>query len=568
MRWIGAQDSKPKVSVHLYSPEITVTNGSNSNLLLGYVDVEVNRPTPVKSLNLMFAGIYSACWVEGTGQSRQEYYQNKRFHCDSMTLTQRDKIERFQAGPPAYRLPYVDAEALDRWGPAAPLSRTSTMDSQGRSRSSSTSSQCSPNMMVGGVSRDLLINDSIPAEHVQPPRQPRAYGHRTSGWGSQSENSDDGGDMDMHMGELRHADSVADMHSSSRTRGPAYEPERHSTWHDDANNRHSFSDQGESFELAPGKHKFRFCFSLPPRMPSTVVSQVGGIDYSLNVHLKTRSTLGCIQGSSVRAMCPVHVVNLPSRFAQMQADLPLNDEAVFTKQIDQSWWIMAKLSSRTASPGDLLKVSVSVSWPAKCDFEESTAPYLKVVGLKMDLMECTIYKSMSTGNVIKRIEVPVASHTYRGSEASKMSEQEDNSNIIHVQNSAIDLVSLSQAQGTKSPRPANRSGRSSTVSSEISFQSAPAVRGLFNEDFASFYDLQIPRLRQTGSKLRNGAIHIDCRSAPVSVIHELRASLQVFDKTTDKLHSIPFHTRVVIVPEAETFFLPAYNSCSLDTRVM
>ncbi|KAJ2001592.1 hypothetical protein GGI04_003677, partial [Coemansia thaxteri] len=91
MKWTGSH-GKLSTSVHLYTPQITVTTGGNNNILLGYILVTVDRPVSIKSVKVTFSGVYSAYWIEGSGQSRQEYYQNKEFFADSLALTKQDLV--------------------------------------------------------------------------------------------------------------------------------------------------------------------------------------------------------------------------------------------------------------------------------------------------------------------------------------------------------------------------------------------------------------------------------------------------------------------------------------------
>ncbi|KAJ2306778.1 hypothetical protein H4S02_008454, partial [Coemansia sp. RSA 2611] len=85
MKWAAAA-GKPDISVHPYTPQIIVTNDSNTNLLLGYILVSVSRPTLVKSILVTFSGNYSVCWTD-LGQTREEYFQQRLFHCEKHLLT-------------------------------------------------------------------------------------------------------------------------------------------------------------------------------------------------------------------------------------------------------------------------------------------------------------------------------------------------------------------------------------------------------------------------------------------------------------------------------------------------
>ncbi|KAJ2853945.1 hypothetical protein FB639_006455, partial [Coemansia asiatica] len=315
-----------------------------------------------------------------------------------------------------------------------------------------------------------------------------------------------------------------------------------------------------------------FFFPLPPKLPSTILSEVGGIEYDLVVQMKSKSMQSRMPSTCVRTARPVHVINLPSRFALLQTDLPVSDGAVFTRQIDESWWVLARLSSGTASPGDVLKLNVSLSWPEKCPYEEDPSRFVSVVAVKMDLYECTVCKSLKTGAVIKKIESTIASSIGHG--ATEDSDDYCNSTrginpaegfLNERGSSAMDLYSMG---GSTAVTSAKTSRAPSPVNGERQPVESRARRGMFNQSFKRIFELQVPSQKQTIGKLQAGGVHIDCRSAPLSVIHEVRILLQVLDLTTQKLYSIPFHTRLIVVPEAESFLLPAYSLSSLDIRVM
>ncbi|KAJ2233350.1 hypothetical protein IWW45_004254 [Coemansia sp. RSA 485] len=543
MLWLSAQD-KPQVSIHLYSPQITITNGSNSNLLIGYVSVNVARPTVVKSLKISFSGIYSAYWIDGTGQSRQEYYQNKRFHHDIHTLT-RKNLQNSAYGD-------VRRAVSDRWGIG-----DDRFDIGSRSRSSSTSSSGCPSVYSmqesSGSSRHQRIN--YDPRHVVMGLEESADRRVREHELQRQQDEDDS----MH---LFSASSPALIQPPPVHNAPEYYDRR---GYPDA------SEPTSSFELAPGSYRLEFFFALPPKMPSSIVSELGGIDYNLSVQLKAKNLQSKLPSACVRATLPVHVINLPSRFALLHADLPLSDGAVFTKQIENSWWALARLSNSTASPGDILKLSVCLSWPERCAYDRDPSDLVSIVAVKMDLYESTVCKSLKTGSVIKRIESTIASSVGHGATADtydyddrRTSSDMSHADVVHERGSAMNLCSLAysasnSAKSSRSPSPVN--GQRQTSSN-------PSPRGMFNESFKRMYELQVPSQKQTIGKLQAGSVHIDCRSAPLSVVHEVRILLQVLDLTTQKLHSIPFHTRLIVVPEAESFLLPAYSSSMLDTRVL
>ncbi|KAJ1643081.1 hypothetical protein LPJ64_005109 [Coemansia asiatica] len=540
MLWLGAQD-KPQVSIHLYSPQITITNGSNSNLLIGYVSVEVSRPTVVKSLMISFSGIYTAYWINGTGHNRQEYYQNKRFHHDTCKLTSKNlQHNEVHAGN----------RVSDRWD--NPDYEQNGLDGFGRSRSNSTSS--------GYLSSVFSMQETSGSSRHQQANQ--GTRQMTTGLEEPVNEQDDVEDS------LRMFSFSTPAFASPPPPPPHPTPPKTPAFStiDDAN------DLISGIELAAGTHRFEFFFPLPPKLPSTILSEVGGIEYDLVVQMKSKSMQSRMPSTCVRTARPVHVINLPSRFALLQTDLPVSDGAVFTRQIDESWWVLARLSSGTASPGDVLKLNVSLSWPEKCPYEEDPSRFVSVVAVKMDLYECTVCKSLKTGAVIKKIESTIASSIGHG--ATEDSDDYCNSTrginpaegfLNERGSSAMDLYSMG---GSTAVTSAKTSRAPSPVNGERQPVESRARRGMFNQSFKRIFELQVPSQKQTIGKLQAGGVHIDCRSAPLSVIHEVRILLQVLDLTTQKLYSIPFHTRLIVVPEAESFLLPAYSLSSLDIRVM
>ncbi|KAI7821790.1 hypothetical protein BX661DRAFT_187949 [Kickxella alabastrina] len=544
MRWIGTQE-KPQLSVHLYTPQITVTSGSNSNLLLGYVALELCRPTSIKSIKLALSGVYSASWVENAGPNRKEYFQNKQFHSDSILLSRKNLTTRNNNILPMFQASNIS----NNWG-SRNTSAASSIAS--RSRSNSSSSERLPAFHSRSSSRhqnNYDIQEELPqfmaSDNIWDSNMSRRNG---------SDDSDNARDLAFE-------DIVSQPKNEFGRKQMSTGAQR-----DEDEDSNCGVDLAVGFELPAGKHQLKFCFTLPSRMPSTIVSHVGGIDYNLVAQMKLKNSMTMLPGNNtVSATCPVHVTNLPSRFAQLEVDLPVNDEAVFTKQMNDEWWIMSKLSARTASPGDILSLDVSMAWPGQCAYDEDLSSRLEIVAIQMDLIESTVYKSLSSGKVIKKIEVVVASGVAGGLSNDIHENPRLNSllgdSIIHKRSSEMDLLEMSRSRA---------SSKSSRESSQVDITSAatPAVQGMFNDQFKRTFKLQVPKLLQSGVKLQAGGIHIDCRSAPVSIIHEVQVTIQVLDIKTQKLHTIPFFSRILIVPEAESLCLPAYNLSVLDTRVM
>ncbi|KAJ2019082.1 hypothetical protein GGI01_003163 [Coemansia sp. RSA 376] len=474
MKWT-ASNNKLSASVHVHTPQIAITHGSNNNMLLGYLNVCADRPVSIKSIKISFSGVYSAFWIEGTGQNKLEYYQNKEFIAEYLSITKqhlvvegkRDGVVARAAGE-FQRDPLGTGAVIPDWDESPSLSRSSSRSDD-------------------DVGRGLWGNDS--AVTLAPP--PFDY-----------------------------------------TDAP--------------------QDDKPGFELDAGKHRFEFALMLPAKMPSTVVSKVGGIEYTLNACIKTKNTLG--MSGYLRSHRPVHVVNLPARLSDPA--LPVNDEAVFTKQVDEGWWAMARLSTRTASPGDAIQVSTCLSWPGKCGYEEGVREHLELVGVQIEMTEVTVYRSLTTGATLKRIEVPVASTSSNGlARASNESARcATSADIVHS--------AVSESSGLKMAYEYR--------AAPMRYEMPVAAQGLFNEEHRHEYTLLLPGARDTSSKARGEGTGIltDSRSAPVSVTHELVIKLQVLDKCAQKLHTIPFKSRVVVVPEASAFYLPAYSASMQDVRVM
>ncbi|KAJ2777286.1 hypothetical protein GGI15_004556 [Coemansia interrupta] len=521
----------------------------------------------VKSLQVTLSGIYSAYWINGTGASRQEYYQNKRFHQDTCFLTRRNLQSDGGAGS---RQMHITArrtvDGIDA-GFAA------------RSRSSSTSSECASvdggRQQVGCDARHVAFGlDDGPADR--------------RGSGSSGERSFDDEPAYCASNPVTPTSlSPPSMHAhaaGSSQQRPAPRPHGEYRSRSHSVGGHVADDLSAGFELAAGTHLFDFCLPLPPKMPSTIVSEVGGIDYNLSAQLKTRGALGRLAGTYLRASCPVHVVNLPSRFAHMLADLPLSDEAVFTKQVEMSWWIMARLSTRTASPGDVLRLGITLSWPGRVAYGDDPERLLRVVSVGMELFEVTVYRSLTTGAVIKSIEARVASSGSGGAavqedlvDLAPRSRSRSTASLGHLayppndpagslqgsrQGSVVDLLELAIT-----PPESEKSSRSASPSPQSS-EERPVARSMFNERFRRTCMLRVPAQRLVGSRARAAGVHIDCRSAPLSVVHEVRMSVRVHDMVTGRLHCIPFAARLVVLPGVEAFELPAYAEAAMDTRVL
>ncbi|KAJ2785253.1 hypothetical protein GGI18_003362 [Coemansia linderi] len=476
MKW-SSSNNKVSASVHLHTPQVAITHGSNNNMLLGYVIVCADRPVSIKSIKVSFSGVYSAFWIEGTGQNKLEYYQNKEFIAEYLSLTKqhlvhegkRDGVAARAAGE--FQRDSGAGFAVSDWDETPSLSRSSSRSDD-------------------DVGRVVWGNDS--AATIAPPL-------------------------------FDYADAP--------------------------------HDEGKpGFELGAGKHRFEFALMLPAKMPSTVVSKVGGIEYTLNACIRTKNTLG--MSGYLRSHRPVHVVNLPTRLTDTAQ--PVSDEGVFTKQVDEGWWAMARLSTRTASPGDALQVSACLSWPGKCGYDEGVSEHLELVGVQIDMTEVTVYRSLATGATLKRIVVPIASTSSNGLARASSESARSAAASADIVHSAV-----SESSGLK-------------MAADYEYRSAPmrfdmpvATRGLFNEEHRHEFVLQIPGARDTSTKGGEGSgVLTDSRSAPVSVTHELVIKLNVLDKGAQKLHTIPFKSRIVVVPEAEAFYLPAYSASMQDVRVM
>ncbi|KAJ2403277.1 hypothetical protein GGI23_000069 [Coemansia sp. RSA 2559] len=468
--WTNTAPKKTSVVVDLFTPQVTVTSGSETNLLLGYVDVTLERPTEVKYIKVSFTGTYSAFWNDGMDQARNEYYQNKLFHNECISLTR----HHLQTPGSSMRRRPVEVQPLE-----------------------------------------LCLRRA------------------DRGWETVSlESNSDTDEPDF----LVHQDMAGDLWSAPKSPPPPLAPSLSgSSW-----SRRRYNDDmdlavsGGGFTLPSGKHRFRFNMRLPSRMPSTITSAAGGgIEYTLTTRFKSKGSLGIPIYNS--ASCPVRVVNLPSRFAELQASLPVNDEAIFTRQIDNAWWILARLSSCTVSPMDSLVLSITLAWPSQCKYKEDVSKFVEVASVQMDLHEHTVYRSLASGTVIKKIKVPVAT------------------SIDGVGEKVLPVCLNSDAVGVK------EGSASSSTSSE------GHIRAMFNEDFQRVFQLKVPIER--GSRNTKG-VHIDCRSVPICVSHELQMSIQIVDKATHRMHLVPFHSRIVVVPEAESFYLPAYTSSRLDARVL
>ncbi|KAJ2482985.1 hypothetical protein IWW56_000668 [Coemansia sp. RSA 2131] len=472
MKWAGAA-SKPEMAIFPYTPQVIVTNDSNSNLLLGYILVTVSRPTLAKSITVGFSGTYSICWTGGVGPSREEYFQHRLFHCERLMLSTTNLVT---SGEPVFDSP------------------------------------------------------------------PIAYGGLDAEW----------------------EDVVFDNNASSATSVLSS-----STEHDDPP---SYSEEGytvqdaqtisNSFMLSPGTHRLEFVFMIPPRMPSTILSHLGGIEYKLTAFMKTRGHLGV--PTTTRAETPVQLVNIPTRLAQLQSSLPVNDEATFTRQIDNSWWLMVRVTSCTTFPEDTIHMSVCMSWPVRCEYDDDINEHLELLAVQMDLCESTVHRSMLNGKVLKTDMITVASSMNGDTKLLKS----NNRDTLPPSYNGMGRVSEGkQSNETESEHLISAVEYEDEVRERASEQSG-RIRGMFNETRKQEFKLRVPHQRNMSSEAKRvDGIHIDCRSAPLSVSHQLHITLQVLDKVTQKLHLVPFHARLVIIPEVESFLLPAYSSALQDTRV-
>ncbi|KAJ1762994.1 hypothetical protein LPJ69_002627 [Coemansia sp. RSA 1752] len=466
MKWTGTA-TKPEMAIFPYTPQVIVTNDSNSNLLLGYIIVTVSRPTLAKSITVGFSGTYSICWADGVGPSREEYFQHRLFHSERLMLSTTNLVtsEAVFDAPCAYEL---DAEWEDV-----------VFDNA----SSATS---------------VLSSETV---HEEPP----SY-------------SEDGYVLDNPI--------------------------------------------SNSFVLSPGTHRLEFVFMIPPRMPSTILSHLGNIEYKLTAFMKTRGHLG--MPTTIRAETPVQLVNIPTRLAQLQSSLPVNDEATFTRQIDNSWWLMVRVSSCTTFPEDTIHMDVCMSWPVRCEYNEDINEHLELCAVQMDLCESTVHKSMLNGKVLKTDMITVAS-SMNGD--TKLLKRSNRNTLPPSYNRNQDCVSDGkQSNETESEHHISAIEYEDELRERTS--ESGRIRGMFNETRKQEFKLQVPHQRNMSSDAtRVDGIHIDCRSAPLSVSHQLHITLQIMDKVTQKLHLVPFHARLVIIPEVESFLLPAYSSALQDTRV-
>ncbi|KAJ2548106.1 hypothetical protein EV175_004953 [Coemansia sp. RSA 1933] len=477
--WSNSVAKKASISVDLFTPQVTVTSGSETNLLLGYVDIDLERATEIKYIKVALSGTYSAFWNDGVGQARNEFYQNKLFHHECIMLTRHHLQQEEKEG-------WRDLKAADMVEGTMPLE-----------------------LCVRKADRDW---EAVSLES-----------------GSDSDDADDAAWSAPTSPPPPFAPSLS---------GPAWARRQYRGDMDGS----AEADEG-GFTLPGGRHRFRFNMRLPARMPSTIASAVGGgIEYALCARLKTRGALGLPAHSTAR--CPVRVVNLPSRFAELQASLPVNDEAIFTRQIDNAWWVLARLSSCTVSPLDALLLSVTLAWPEYCAFSSDVSRFVQIAAVHMDLYEHTTYRSLASGTVIKKIKVPVVSSiSGAGEKALPPSPTSPTSTL------ASDAAHVSTRT--------SKDGRAAAAEGHI--------RAMFNEDHRRVFQLRVPVQRE--DKDAKG-VHIDCRSVPICVSHELHMSVQIIDKVAQKMHLVPFHSRVIVVPEAEAFYLPAYTSSRLDARVL
>ncbi|KAJ2694896.1 hypothetical protein GGH99_000446 [Coemansia sp. RSA 1285] len=531
--WTSDGGSKrPALSIGLFTPQVTVTSGSETNLLLGYVDVELDRPTEVKSLKVTLTGTYTAFWMDGNaGQGmRKEYYQNKLFHHDTITLTKNHLETRrtmFSSGSsrrgsrtvPDARAPLeLCVRRADReW------ETVSVESSDGEAEYTSEEGRRVSGVESGGMWSAPTSPPPPPAPSLSGARWTRRQYH-------------DEAEIEADADVPTFAEAMA---------APAA----------------SFSSSLSGFTLASGKHRFRFNMRLPARMPSTIASAAGGgIQYALAAKLKTRGGLLGLS-SYADATCSVRVVNLPSRLAELQTLLPANDEAIFTRQIEDSWWILARLSSCTVSPGDSLQLSVTLAWPEKRAAGKadgaagSVAQFVEVAGVQMDLVEHTVYRSLASGAVVKKLRAAVASQVSCGTSKSSRGGNGNGSNSSSSSSHSSSVSIISEKAGGMAI--------SGGARQPLSLPLPPP--SMFDEDHGRVFQLQVPAQRDQKT---GGGVHIDCRSVPICVSHELQMRLQIYDKVSSKMHLVPFHCRIIVVPDAEAFYLPAYTSSSLDARVL
>ncbi|KAJ2339782.1 hypothetical protein GGF43_006563, partial [Coemansia sp. RSA 2618] len=321
MKWTGAT-SKPEVAIYSYTPQIIVTNGSNCNILLGYVIVTVSRPTPVKSITVSFSGTYSACWAGGVGPTRDEYFQHRIFHCERLMLSTTNLVTSKDA-----EQPLNDAPTFCEQTPSAEWE----------------------NVVFEFSNSSTSTINSVDNNHdLELPGYMEGMGTNTS-------------------------------------------------------NLQTISN---SFELSAGTHRLEFVFMVPPRMPSTILSAVGGIEYKLSVFMKTKGHLG--MPVTTCADTSIQLVNIPTRLAQLQSSFPVNDEATFTRQIEESWWVMVRVTSCTTFPKDTIHMSAYLSWPEVCGFNDDISKHLKILAVQMDLCETTVHKSFISGKVLKTETITVA----------------------------------------------------------------------------------------------------------------------------------------------------------------
>ncbi|KAJ2776692.1 hypothetical protein H4R18_005538 [Coemansia javaensis] len=327
--------------------------------------------------------------------------------------------------------------------------------------------------------------------------------------------------------------------------------------------------RANSFVLPAGTHRFDFVFVVPPRMPSTIVSHMGGIEYKLSACVKTKGHIGL--PLSVRTECPVHIVNIPARLITMQTSLPANDEAMFTRQIEDSWWILVKVASCTVFPSDTLQLSVCMSWPGMCEYDEDVDRYLELSSVQMDLCECTVHKSMITGEIIKEDTTTIASSLNGDSDLlgnASRNPSPPSYDLIRTDSCSLRPKAAGSEYSSSEDLVGDAAYEEGTRGQAGSRPSESAVRGMFNEDQARQFQLQIPQQRDMGAHHKTATgIHIDCRSTPISIGHRLQVTLQILDRVSRKLHVVPFHCRIVAIPEAESFILPAYTLSLQDTRV-
>lgn len=418
---------RPRVSLHLYTPHVTITtNSSNRNILMGYVELGTNHTISIKDIRVAIEGQYNATFI---CNDLIDYHENKKFLYDQVKLNHKNIIE----------------ETTD-WQIVNDPSEPSSLD----------------------------INHTPPSV------------------------------MDKEM------------------------------------------------EMQSGTCKWQFAFVLPNKIPPTIMSPSGGgIEYRLSVRIKTKYALG--MSKYLRARRLVNLVNLPSRLAaEPQMTFPVNDEAVFTRQVKEKWWVMLKLPTRTVNPEEVLRVETCLAWPQVCGIGEGTDGVLETKTVEMEVIESAIYRTIESGTIIKRIKKTVASSL-------------NTSNVQQTESTTTLVVNKEEDKDGEDMLAYNE--KCSTSQHNISAQEQNVgVRGMFNESCSSHYSLRLPREKQH-EKDKN-VVHLTCKSTPLCISHELKVTVQVVQVETGELSEALFRCPVNVVPDFKAFFLPAYQDTQMDMLVI